>query len=69
MYEWKIDIILKSGKELTVYYKGQEKYSSDVVNNFFTGDVNTLTGFSNKDRTKNIFVRIGEVAAVSISAA
>ena len=69
MYEWKIDIILKSGKELTVYYKGQEKYSSDVADKFFTGNENTLNGFSNKDRTKNIFVKIGEVAAVSISAA
>ena len=69
MYEWKIDIIFKSGKELSVYYKGQEKYYSDVANKFFTGDVNTFNGFSNKDRTKNIFVKIGEVAAVSISAA
>ena len=69
MYEWKIDIILNSGKELSVYYKGEEKYSYDVANKFFTGNINTLNGFGNKDRTKNIFVRIGEVAAVSISVA
>ena len=69
MYEWKIDIILNSGKELTVYYEGDEDNSGDVAKKLFTGDMNTLNGFSNKDRTKNIFVKIGEVAAVSISAA
>ena len=60
MYEWKIDIIFKSGKE----------YSSAVVaERFFTGDVNTLNGFGNKEGTKDIYIKIGEVAAVSISVA
>lgn len=70
MYEWKIDIILNSGKELSVYYKGEEKYSSDVANKFFTGNINTLiNGFRNKERTKDIYIKIGEVAAFSISVA
>lgn len=69
MYEWKIDIILKSGKELTVYYKGTESDSESVASKILTGDPNNLNGFSNKDGTKNIFVKIGEIASASIEVA
>ena len=69
MYEWKIDIILKSGKELTVYYRGYENSSGKVAEKTLTGDLNSLNGFSNKDRTKNILVKISEIAAASIEQA
>lgn len=69
MYEWRIQIILKSGKELTVYYRGSERTSSGVFEKMFVGEVNTFNGFTNKEKTKNILVRIGEIAAVSIEAA
>ena len=69
MYEWKIDIILKSGKELTVYYKGPENNSGEVANKMLTGTPETLNGFGNKDGTKNIFIKIGEIASASIEVA
>lgn len=69
MYKWKIQFILKSGKELTVYYEGNENSSGGVAKKMLTGDMNTLNGFMNKDDTENIFVRIGEVASASISKA
>ena len=69
MYKWKIEFILNSGKELTVYYAGSENNSTDVAKKMLTGNENTINGFSNEDGTKNIFVNIGEVAAASISAA
>jgi len=69
MYEWRIQIILKSGKEHTVYYRGSEKTSTGVFNRMFVGEANVFNGFANKERTKNIFVKIGEIAAVSIEAA
>ena len=69
MYKWKIEFILKSGKELTIYYKGYENNSSAVANKLLTGNENTINGFGNEDGTKNIFVKIGEVAAASISKA
>ena len=69
MYKWKLDFILKSGKELTVYYRGAESTSSDVARKMLTGNENSLNGFANEDETKNIFVKVGEIAAASISAA
>lgn len=69
MYRWKIEIILSSGKELTVYYKGIESNSDNVANTTLTGPPNNLSGFSNEDGTKNVFVKLGEVAAFAISAA
>lgn len=69
MYSWKIELILNSGKELTVYYRGYENNSEAVANKMLTGNLNTINGFSNDDETKSIFVRIGEIASASISRA
>lgn len=69
MYKWKIEIILKSGKELTVYYEGTESNSYDVASKILVGDLNMMNGFGNKNGTKNIYIRLGEIAYASISAA
>ena len=69
MYKWKIEIILKTGKELTVYYKGNEIDSGKVAEKMLTGNENTLNGFINKDGSQNIFVRIGDISVASISIA
>ena len=67
MYKWKIEFILKSGKEITAYYAGTETTSTAVANKMLAGNENTMNGFSNEDNTKNILVKIGEVASASIS--
>lgn len=67
MYKWKIEIILKSGKELTVYHEGNENNSSDIARMVVAGDINSMNSFANKDKTKNILVMAGEIAAMSIS--
>lgn len=70
MYKWKIDIILKSGKELTVYYAGEEDNSNGVANKVLKSTTaNTFNGFSNEDNTANILVCVGEIATISISVA
>lgn len=69
MYKWKIEFILKSGKELTTYYAGNENNSGDVAKKMLAGNENTIYGFSNEDGTTNIFVKIGEIAVASISVA
>lgn len=69
MNRWKIEIILNSGKELTVYYKGNETKSGYVANKMLTGSEGTINGFGNEDGTKNIFVKISEIASASISIA
>ena len=69
MYKWKIEIILKSGKELTVYHGSDKNNSRDVANSILAGDCNAMNGFSDKNGTKNIFVKLGEIAAASISIA
>ena len=69
MNKWKIDIILKSGKELTVYYVGNENSSAEVANIVIGGNADTFNGFSNVDKSTNILVKVGEIAAMSISLA
>ena len=69
MYKWKIEFVFKSGKELTVYYEGVEQNSGAVAEKMLTGNENTINGFCNENNTKNIFVKIGEIASASISVA
>lgn len=69
MYKWKLEFILKSGKEVSVYYEGVENSSDAVAKKMLAGNENTINGFSNEDNTKNIFVKIGEIASASISIA
>lgn len=69
MYRWKIEFILKSGKELTVYCECDIGNSGDVANEILHYKDNNFNGFNNEDKTKNIFVKVGEIASVSISAA
>ena len=69
MYKWKIEIILKSGKEVTVYYEGIETSSGAVADKVLTGSENTLNGFYNEDNTKNVLVKLGEIASAAISIA
>lgn len=68
MYDWKLELILKCGKELTVYYRGTESDSLAVAHKMLVGSENTLNGFNDYDRTKHIFVNISEIASASISA-
>ena len=67
MYLWKIEVILKSGKELTVYDKNEFKSSNNVAEKFMAGNQNEVVGFGNKDGTANILVRKNEIAAMTIS--
>lgn len=68
MYKWKIEFILRSGKELIAYYEGAESKSLDVAGKMLTGETNMLKGLNSKDNTKHIFVRVGDIASASISA-
>lgn len=69
MYKWKIEIILKSGKEVTVYYRGNESNSTEVANKVLAGRENEMNGFGNEDGTKNILIKLGEIASAAISVA
>lgn len=67
MYKWKIEIILKSGKELTAYDTNELAQSNEVAERFFAGNLNEIVGFGNEDGTANILLRKNEIAAMSIS--
>lgn len=68
MHKWKIGFIFKYGKELTVYYEGLERNSGAVANKILSGSENDFKEFNNEDNTENIFVKLGEIISVSISA-
>ena len=69
MYKWKLEFILKSGKEVTVYYECDKQHSNDVAAAILECRDNSFTGFNDEVKTKNIFIKVGEIASVSISAA
>lgn len=68
MYKWVIDIIFKySGKELRVYYSGDENNSSAVAEMLLDHSHNSnFKGFSNANGTKNIFINVNEIASFTI---
>lgn len=67
MYRWRLIITLNSGKEFTTYYKGPETNSDAVSRKLFNGGLNTFIGLSDSNGRENIFIRLGEIAAVVIS--
>lgn len=67
MYAWKIKVILNSGKELTMYYAGEENKSEDVARKVVSGVENTFNGFLSEDKKTNILVKASQIAAMEIS--
>lgn len=67
MYKWLVDIILKSGKTVTVLYEGPEKDTTGVANKIVAGGSNSMNGFMDTTGTHNILVMVGEIAALDIS--
>lgn len=68
MYKWKIELILKSGKELTVYHESKTAKNSRITAEEILDDICRYTGFNNEDNTKVVLVKLDEIAAVTISA-
>ena len=67
--EWKIEIILKSGKGITVYYEGTEWHASAVAKKVLTGKDGCFKWFGDKTGAKLVYVRLGEIATISVSEA
>lgn len=67
MYNWNIDIWLKSGVKLECVYHGEEDTTTDVANKLFTGKpANEMVGINGRKHSHNVLILIGEVAAVDI---
>ena len=67
MRTWNIDIYLKSGVKLECIYTGMETTPQEVLTKTFSGKLLTdLVGFAGRDRTSEIYVLAGEVAAFDI---
>lgn len=66
MYRWNVDIILKSGKQISVIYEGKEVNSGDVANKVMAGGTLSMYGFYDHTKTHNILVLVGEIAALDI---
>lgn len=67
MYKWEIKFVLKSGYELTVYYGGKEQTTDEVAEKLLTFNNKSFYGFADKSRTRNVFIKMDEVASASIS--
>jgi len=69
MYKWNIDITLKgSGVVKRCKYEGPENTSSDVIiNQFNKKPPNELIAFRSDDNKSQVFISVGEIAAIDIS--
>lgn len=69
MYKWNIDITLKgSGMIKRCRYEGPESTSSDVIlKNFDRKPPNEMIAFRSDDNKRQVFIQIGEIAAIDIS--
>ena len=68
MYKWKIDLILKSGKELTVFYENDQDGSLNVGKELLEGEDNLSIGcLNNKNKTAQIFIKRSEIASMTVS--
>lgn len=68
MYKWKIEFILKSGKELTAFYENDKDSSFEVGKRLLYGNDNEIIGCLNdENKTKQIFVKRNEVASMMVS--
>lgn len=66
-YWWKFEIILKSGEKIEGYDKNDFDNSYDLAKDYLKGGDNQFISLGDKIHTKNIFVRIDEIATVTIS--
>lgn len=67
LYLWKIEVMLKSGREIVGYDQNHFNNSIDLAKNIFSDD-SSLISLGNKFGTKNIIIRVDEIAAITISA-
>lgn len=67
MYKWKIDIVLKCGKEITGTHTGEEENSLDVAKVLFEGRPDDVIDLGDGQRTTQYFIKKGEIACMAIS--
>lgn len=69
MHKWKVKLIFKSGKETLVYYRGDEKSSTELVEKFVPHCLkeNVFNVFGNEDGSEAICVKMCEVVCMSFS--
>lgn len=70
MYKWKLDFILKSGKELTAFYENDKDGSFEVGKALLYGTDSGIIGcLNNENKTKHIFIKQSEIASMTVSMA
>lgn len=67
LYLWKIEVMLKSGREIVGYDKNHFNNSIDLAKYIFSDD-SSLISLGNNIGTKNTIIRVDEIAAITISA-
>ncbi len=67
LYLWKIEVMLKSGREIVGYDKNHFNNSIDLAKHIFSDD-SSLISLGDKIGTKNTIIKVNEIAAITISA-
>lgn len=67
MYNWCIDVMLKTGTTLKCEYDGPESHSVDVAKKLFHGkQPQDWVGLLSHKGTHNTIIVVGEIAAVDL---
>ena len=67
-YWWKFEIILKSGEKIEGFNRNHFNNSYDLAKEYLGGGDNSFISLGDKLHTKNLFVKVDEIAAMTISA-
>lgn len=67
MYFWKFEIVLRSGKTIVGYDKNDFDNSYDLAIEYLKNGGNQFISLGNLNNTENIFVRVEDIAAMTIS--
>lgn len=67
MYFWKFEIVLKSGKTIIGYDKNDFDNSYDLAREYLKDKNNQFISLGNLNNTENIFVRVKDIAAMTLS--
>lgn len=67
MYQWRIAYVLKNGREFYGMYEGPENDSLLVANKLFNGKEADFISHFGRDKKHMLGVKLGEIAAFTIS--
>lgn len=69
MHLWKVELLMSCGEYLTGYLECNHSDSASVARELMKGAPNTFNSIMNKEKTKQLLFKTGDVSVIMLSAA